>query len=262
LVRLGVDDGDAAGRGAVDVAAERCGATFGAAIAGLGGAFLAPVARFGLGFCALIFVVRRTVVFAAGLVAFIVRLTSCFAAAALPVFSLALPACLIGRFATVTLRVFSLALANRLIGRLAMVLRPSFFVLTAAIPAADFRLTGFAGRLAFVARPDDFDALLFVETAAAIGPSPLLPAKIARSSKLRLLPLVLQPKPVWVISAGGRIFRPVRPAFRLRRSQSTGTHQIAGIIDDRRHNGEKAPSRSRERVFQPSRIWRMTRSPG
>jgi hypothetical protein len=172
LVRLGVDDGDAAGRGAVDVAAERCGATFGAAIAGLGGAFLAPVARFGLGFCALIFVVRRTVVFAAGLVAFIVRLTSCFAAAALPVFSLALPACLIGRFATVTLRVFSLALANRLIGRLAMVLRPSFFVLTAAIPAADFRLTGFAGRLAFVARPDDFDALLFVETAAAIGPSP------------------------------------------------------------------------------------------
>jgi len=171
LVRLGVDDGDAAGRGAVDVAAERCGATIGAAVAGLGGAFLAAVTRFGLGFCALIFVVRRTVVFAAGLLAFVVRLTSCFAAADLLVFLLALPACLIGRFATVALRVFSLALANRLIGRLAIVLRPSFFVLTAALPGADFRLTGFAGRFAFVARPDDFDALLFFETAAAIEPS-------------------------------------------------------------------------------------------
>ncbi len=106
-MRLGVDDGDAAGRGAVDVAAERCGATIGAAIAGLGGAFLVAVTRFGLGFCALIFVVRRTVVFAAGLLAFVVRLTSCFAAADLLVFLLALLACLIGRFATVALRVFS-----------------------------------------------------------------------------------------------------------------------------------------------------------
>ncbi len=145
-----VDDGDAAGRGAVDDAAERCGATFGAAVAALGEAFLVAVTRFGLDFCALIFVVRRTVVLAAGLLTFVVRLTSCFAAA--------------------DLRVFLLALANRLIGRLAVVLRPSFFVLTAALPAADFRLTGFAGRLDFVARPDDFDALLFFETAAAIEP--------------------------------------------------------------------------------------------
>jgi len=196
LVRLGVDDGDAAGRGAVDVAADRCGATIGAAVAGLGGAFLAAVTRFGLGFCALIFVVRRTVVFAAGLLAFVVRLTSFFAAADLLVFLLALPACLIGRFATVALRVFSLALANRLIGRLAVVLRPSFFVLTAALPAADFRLTGFAGRLDFVARPDDFDALLFFETAAAIEPSPYCLRRSPALLKLRPLPLVLQPKPV------------------------------------------------------------------
>ena len=213
-MRLGVDDDDAAGRGAVDVAAERCGATFGAALAGLGGAFLAAVTRFGLGFCAVIFVVRRTVVFAAGLLALVVRLTSCFAAAALPVFSLALPACLIGRFATVTLRVFSLALANRLIGRLAMVLRPSFFVLTAALPAADFRLTGFAGRLAFVARPDDFDALLFFETAAAIEPSP----------------------------------------YCLRRSPTLLNYAL--------YRWCSSLSRFRERVFQPSRIWPMTRSPG
>jgi hypothetical protein len=178
LVRLGVDDGDAAGRGAVDVAAERCGATFDTALAGLGGAFLAAARRFDLGFCALVFVARRTVVFAAGFLAVVVRLTNCFAAAALPVFLVDLPTCLIGRFATVALRVFLLAFANRLIGRLAVVLRTSF-VLTAALTAADFRFAVFTGRLAFVARPDDFDALLFFEAAAGIEPSP-----IAREDRL------------------------------------------------------------------------------
>ena len=166
-VRLGVDDGDAAGR---DVATERCGATFGAVLSGLGGAILAAATRFDLGFCAA-FVARRTVVFAAGFLAFVVCLTICFAAAALPVFLLALPTCLIGRFATLALRVCLLALANRLMGRLAVVLLTAF-VLTAALTAADFRFAVFTGRLAFVARSGDFDALLFFETAAAIEPSP------------------------------------------------------------------------------------------
>jgi hypothetical protein len=199
LVRLGVDDGDATGRGAVDVTAERCGATFGAAVAGLGGALLAAATRFDLGFSARVFVVRRTVVFAAGLLAFVVRLTSCFAAAALPVFLLALPACLIGRFATAALLVFLLALparligrfataalpifflalANRLIGRLAVVLRTPL-VLTDALAAANFRFAVFTGRLALVARPDDFDALLFFEAETAIE-LPLMPVKIAHS---------------------------------------------------------------------------------
>jgi hypothetical protein len=87
---LGVDNGDAAGR---DVATERCGATFGAALTGFGGAFLAAATRFDLGFCAVVFVARRTVVFAAGFLAFVARLTICFAAAALPIFPLALPTC-------------------------------------------------------------------------------------------------------------------------------------------------------------------------
>lgn len=194
LVRLGVDDGAAAGRGAVDVAAERCGVTFGAAVVVFGEAFLAAAMRFGFGFCVLVFVARRTVAFAAGFFAFVVRLTSCPAAAALPVFLLALLACFSGRFATVALLIFLMALANRLMGRLAVVLRPSVFASRAARPAADFPFPGFARRLAFIARPDDFDALLFFETAAAIEPSLLLPARIACSSKLRPLPLVLQPK--------------------------------------------------------------------
>jgi len=165
---LGADNGDAAGR---DVATERCGATFGAALTGFGGAFLAAATRFDLGFCAVVFFARRTVVFAAGFLAFVVRLTICVAAAALPIFLLALPTCLIGRFATLALRVFVLALADRLIGRLVVVLRTAF-VLTAALTAADFRFAVFTGRLAFVARSGDFDALLFFETAAAIEPSP------------------------------------------------------------------------------------------
>jgi len=128
--------------------------------------------RFDLSFCALAFVGRRSVTFAAGFLALAVLLTTRFAAAALPVFLADLPACLIGRFATRALRVFLLALADRLIGRLAVVFR-ALFDLTAALTTVDFRFAAFAGRLAFVARPDDFDDLRFFETVTAIGPSPI-----------------------------------------------------------------------------------------
>jgi hypothetical protein len=222
---LGVDDGDATGRGAVAVAAGRCGATFGAAVAGLAGAFLAAAAaRFDLGFSALVFVARRTVVFAAGLLAFVVRLTSCFAAAALPVFLLALPACLIGRFATAALPGFFLALANRLIGRLAVGLGTAL-VLTAALRAADFRFAVFTGRLAFVARPDDFDALLFFETLVAIE---LSPCCLRRSPALLNYALYrecssLSQSRRWVFSAGGLCLVRLAVTARSRRTSRAGS---------------------------------------
>jgi len=55
---------------------------------------------------------------------------------------------------------------------LAFVGRTSFFALAADRAPADFNFAGFAGRLAFAARPDDFDGLLFLETARAIELSP------------------------------------------------------------------------------------------
>jgi hypothetical protein len=104
----GAGAGEAVGRGATDVTAEWGDATLGALIVSLGGAFLAPVTRFGFAFSALTFVARPAVVFVAGFLAFVACLAGCFAAAALPV--------------------FLLAAATGLTGCLAAVLRPSFFV--------------------------------------------------------------------------------------------------------------------------------------
>src|SRR5258708_3852573 len=104
----GAGAGEAVGRGATDVTAEWGDATLGALIVSLGGAFLAPVTRFGFAFSALTFVARPAVVFVAGFLAFVACLAGCFAAAALPV--------------------FQLAAATGLTGCLAAVLRPSFFV--------------------------------------------------------------------------------------------------------------------------------------
>src|SRR5260221_10154721 len=78
----GVGAGEAAGRGAIDVTAERGDAMLGAPIVTLDGAFLARVTRFGFAFSALTFVVRLAVVFVAGFLAFIVCLAGSFAAAA------------------------------------------------------------------------------------------------------------------------------------------------------------------------------------
>jgi hypothetical protein len=55
----GAGAGEAVGRGATDVTAEWGDATLGALIVSLGGAFLAPVTRFGFAFSALTFVARR-----------------------------------------------------------------------------------------------------------------------------------------------------------------------------------------------------------
>jgi hypothetical protein len=114
--------GEAGGRGATDVTAEWGDATLGALIVSLGGAFLAPVTRFGFAFWALAFVVRRAVVFATGFLAFVACLAGCFAAAALPV--------------------FLLAAATGLTGCLAAVLRPSFFVAFGVVYEKSIALCG------------------------------------------------------------------------------------------------------------------------
>jgi hypothetical protein len=79
---MGVDGlthtaGEVTGRGVIDLITELYRATFDAALATPGGAFLAAVTRFGLAFGVLAFVVRCTVVFAAVLLAFVVSLAGC-----------------------------------------------------------------------------------------------------------------------------------------------------------------------------------------
>ena len=94
----------------------------------LDGALLAAITHVGLALEVLRFVVRRTVVFVAVLLAFVVSLAGCATNAALPVIFLAFAACLAGRGAAVALLTVLLALATGLTGRLAAVLRPSFSV--------------------------------------------------------------------------------------------------------------------------------------
>jgi hypothetical protein len=171
-VLTGEGGGEAAARRAVDVIAERRAATPAAGVVALGGVFLAAITRFRLTFSALAFVVRCTVDLVAGFGAFVVRATGRFAAAALPVSFLALVGCSVVRFAAVALLVFLFAGATRLAGRLAFVARTSFLALAADRAPADFNFAGLAGRLAFVTRPDDFESLLFLETARAIELSP------------------------------------------------------------------------------------------
>jgi len=178
------------------VADEPTGTPRGAALPSLaaasGGRISASSTRVGLALCGLAFVLCRTVAFVVGCLVAAVR----FAAAALPVTPLALIGCFAGRFATATLLVvffglllalsgwlagrlataalpvFLSTLATRLSGRLAEVARTCFFGLVAAFVIAGFNFADFAGRLAAVARPDDFDALLLFETVRAIAPSP------------------------------------------------------------------------------------------
>ena len=118
----GVGAGEAAGRGAIDVTAERGDATLGAPIVTLDGAFLAPITRFGFAFSALTFVVRPAVVFAACFLAFVACLAGCFAAAALPV--------------------FLLTAATGLSGCLAAVLRSSFFIAFGVVYEKSIALCG------------------------------------------------------------------------------------------------------------------------
>lgn len=167
LTRTGA--GAAATRRAVDFTAERRAMTV--VPATFRAVFLATSTRFGLAFWTLAFVVRRVVDFVAGFRAFVTRATGRFAAAALSVVFLALVGCLVVRFAVVALLGVLLARTTRLSGRLAFVARTSFSALAADRAPANFDFAGFVGRLVF-ARPDDFDALLFLETARAIGLSP------------------------------------------------------------------------------------------
>jgi hypothetical protein len=120
--------GEVTGRGVIDLIAELCRATFDAALATFGGAFLAAVTRFGLAFGVLAFVVRCTVVFVAVLLAFVVSLAGCVTNAALPVIFLAFAACPAGRGAAVALLTFLLALATSLTVRSVVIERPSFFI--------------------------------------------------------------------------------------------------------------------------------------
>ena len=94
----------------------------------LDGALLAAITRVGLALEVLPFVVRRTVVFVAVLLAFVVSLAGCTTNAALPVTFLAFAACLAGRGAAVALLTVLSGLAIGLIAGLAAVLRPAFFV--------------------------------------------------------------------------------------------------------------------------------------
>jgi hypothetical protein len=164
----GTEAGAAATRRAVDFTAERRAVTV--VPAAFRGVFLVTVARFGLAFWTVAFVVRRVVDFVAGFRAFVARATGRFAAATLSVVFLVMFRCLLVRFAVVALLGVLLARTTRLSGRLAFVARTSFFALAADRAPADFDFAGFVGRL--VARSDDFDAVLFLETARAIGLSP------------------------------------------------------------------------------------------
>jgi hypothetical protein len=111
----------------VDPITELCRATFAATAVTLDGAFLAAVTRVGLALEVLPFVARRTVVFVAVLLAFVVSLAGCATNAALPVTFLAFATGLAGRGAAVALLTVLSALAIGLIACLAAVLRPSFF---------------------------------------------------------------------------------------------------------------------------------------
>jgi hypothetical protein len=169
--------GEPAGRLALDAAAARGDAMAGAAMAALGETVPAAVTRFGAVFRGRAVVVRRTVFFAAGFAAFVVRAGGRFAAATLPAGFLALVGCLTDRAATAALPAFLSILATRLSWRPAFPAPASCFALAAPLAAAGFDVAsfdfaGFAGRLAAAARLDDFDALLFLETARAIEPSP------------------------------------------------------------------------------------------
>jgi len=120
--------GEVTGRGVIDLIAELCRATFDAALATFGGAFLAAVTRFGLAFGVPAFVVRRTVVFVAVSLAFVVSLAGCVTSAALPAIFLAFAACPFGRGAAMALPTFLLALATSLTVRSVVIERPSFFI--------------------------------------------------------------------------------------------------------------------------------------
>jgi len=138
--------GEVTGRGVIDVIAELCRATFDAALATFGGAFLAAVTRFGLAVGVLALVVRCTVVLAAVLLAFVVSLAGCVTDAASPVIFLAFAACLAGRGAAVALLTFLLALATRLTVRSAVIERPSFFI---AFGLVNEKSTALCGCIAF-----------------------------------------------------------------------------------------------------------------
>src|SRR5258708_21814310 len=116
--------GEVTGRGVIDLIAELCRATFDAALATFGGAFLAAVTRFGLAFGVLAFVVRCTVVFVAVLLAFVVSFAVCVTNATLPVIFLAFAACLAARGAAVALLTFLLGLTTSLTVRSAVIARP------------------------------------------------------------------------------------------------------------------------------------------
>jgi len=103
-VLTGAGGGEAAACRALDVTAERRGAT--PAAVALGGVFLAAITRFGLAFWALAFVVRCVFDLVAGFGAFVVRAAGRFAAAARPVSFLTLVGCFVVRFAAVVLLVF------------------------------------------------------------------------------------------------------------------------------------------------------------
>jgi hypothetical protein len=116
------------GRGVIALIAELCRATLAATAVALDGALLAAITRVDLALEVLPFVVRRTVVFVAVLLAFVVSLAGCATNAALPVIFLAFATCLAGRGAALALLTVLSALAIGLIACLAAVLRPSFFV--------------------------------------------------------------------------------------------------------------------------------------
>jgi hypothetical protein len=143
----------------------------GAATAALGEGFPVAVTRFSAVFRGLAVVVGRTVFFGTGFAALVARATGRFAAAAFPVGFFALLGGLTGRAAAAALPVFLSVLATRLSGRLAFPAATAGFALAAAF-AVGVNIAGFAGRFAAAARPDDLDALLFLETARAIEASP------------------------------------------------------------------------------------------